>query len=144
MNNKGQTATEFVMMLPWVLAFLFAFILFIVFCVRLSLFNYASFMASRVDRVWPEGSANSNSDSQVMLEVFGLMPNSGNEWTRGVTNSNLRVFGTAPFFLTGFGNFGFLWDISATVPTVSEPSKVCAGIDTEDNPHVLMEAESCQ
>jgi ABC-type sugar transport system permease subunit len=142
MNNRGQIAAEFVLILPYLAAFLFAFILFVVFCVRISLFDYASFMASRVDRVWPDGSG--ISDAQVMMEVYGLMPNSGNEWKRDGASADLRVLGQPPFLLAGFDMFGALWDINASVPVASEPSNICAGDDAEDNALVAGEETSCQ
>ncbi len=53
-NNKGQSAAEFMLVFPFLCAALIGCIVFVIFCWRAELASYATFMTTRVYNVWPQ------------------------------------------------------------------------------------------
>ncbi len=77
MNNKGQSATEFILVLPWLCAALLAVVILVELCMKAQLSTYTGFMANRVYGVWPENFR----DDMVNRELRALSNAAGFEVT---------------------------------------------------------------
>lgn len=137
-NTKGQIATEFVLVLPWLCAALLIFVMFIIFCARAQLAVYAGYMAGRVYGVWPETipQGNQGREDMVRNELEGLLPKSDIEFKNVGNELEVTSKITAPL------RFGILneWNFITRVPVVIEPMYACVG---EDNALPTAVQEDC-
>ncbi len=126
---KGQIATEFVLVLPWLCGALLGFILLILFCARAQLATYAGFMGSRVYGVWPENVDGDATRALVMdKELKGLLqdPDELNHVNDGGI-LKVRSAKSAPYLMNTLS----VWEFETRTPVVIEPMTACDGEDNQ-------------
>lgn len=131
LKNKGQTATELVLLLPYLCAMFLVFVMFVVFCVRSQTALYAGFMAARVYNV------SGGNEEMAGEELNRLLPHSEIAVAAEDGFLSVRSKISAPFRLGINDNWTFL----TKTPVVLEPKTACA---YEDNPMMDVKTEDCQ
>lgn len=133
-NDRGQTSTEFVLVLPWLCGALLGFILLVLFCARAQLAAYAGFMGSRVYGVWPDGSAREGAMNGLLTGVL-QRPDElnyvGEEGMLKVHSAKL-----APYVMNNLS----IWEFETKTPIVIEPMTSC---EDEDNKILAAEDRPC-
>lgn len=137
LNIKGQSATEFVLVLPWICLALIIFVAFTLYMFRVHLANYTGFMAARAYSVWPEEVRISAAlaEAKTLLKGMSVDVDIKDEML------NVRSKMPSPFGIFSDGEIvGKTWRFETNTQVVSEPSYFCS---EDDNGLLTGRPEAC-
>lgn len=127
--NTGQTATEFVLVLPLLCGAMLGFILLILFCARAQLATYAGFMGSRVYGVWPEKIDGDVARTLALDKELKSLLQGPEELDCVSEDGVLKVHSvkSSPYLMNTLSR----WEFRTETPIVIEPMTACDGEDNK-------------